>query len=88
MRDTIHAKDGYRILINKNLPAANPHRVLADGERFIMECDLIPYDDYLEEREQNECFELCEIFTTNKGVQYVYWRDNEIDKDYISKVAI
>ena len=42
--------------------------------------------DYLEESVDNECFEACEIFKTIKGNYFIYWRDNEIDFDYITKI--
>lgn len=45
-------------------------------------------EDYLEEKEGNECFNLCEVFTTQKGNQYIYWRDEEIDEDRITKVEV
>lgn len=60
--------------------------MLLDGQNVIMLCELKPYGIYKEEAKENECFEKCEVFTTQKGNQYIYWRDNELDEDYITKV--
>ena len=35
---------------------------------------------------EDEMFRRCEVFTTVKGNQFIYWRDEEIDADYITKV--
>ena len=45
------------------------------------------YEDYKDEERQNEMFRRYEVFTTVKGNQFIYWRDEEIDADYITKVS-
>lgn len=97
MKDTIKAKVGYRVLtprpgfplydmatFNFDEVDAPNVRVVTDGEEVIMFAILTPYDDYLEERKQNETFNLCEVFTTRKGNQYVYWRNEEYGEDHIT----
>ena len=101
MMNTITAKTGYRVIIpRKGFPLydmatylfdevdADMVRVVADGEDVIMFALLVSYADYLEEKEGNECFHLCEVFTTRKGNQYIYWRDEEIDEDRITLVEV
>ena len=43
--------------------------------------------DHIEEMEGNECYHVCEVFTTIKGNQFIYTRDEEIDEDYLVKVG-
>ena len=99
MRNTIKAKTGYRVLKPKfgtelyslatwnfEETDADSVRVLVDGDDIIMFVLLVPYADYLDEKRGNECFNLCEVFTTQKGNQYVYSRDEEIDEDRITKI--
>ena len=101
MMNTITAKTGYRVITpRKGFPLydmatylfdevdADMVRVVADGEDVIMFALLVSYADYLEEKEGNECFHLCEVFTTRKGNQYIYWRDEEIDEDRITLVEV
>ena len=101
MRNTIKAKTGYRVITpRKGFPLydmatyhfdevdADMVRVVADGDDVIMFALLVPYADYLAEKEGNECFNLCEVFTTRKGNQYIYWRDEEIDEDRITRVEV
>ena len=100
MNNTITAKQGYRVctlkegtdlyeLASFNFDETDMKnvKVVADGTSLVMFALLVPYKDYLEEREENECFNLCEVFTTRKGNQYVYWRDEEIDLDCITKIS-
>ena len=87
MKNTITAKVGYWIGKEPGLDKSSTRRVLLDGQTPIMFCDVVPYERYKEEARDNECFEKCEVFTTQKGNQYIYWRDNELDEDYITKVV-
>lgn len=87
MKNTITAKVGYWIGKIPNQDKTDNRRVLLDGQNVVMLCELMPYELYKEEASDNECFEKCEVFTTQKGNQYIYWRDNELDKDYITKVS-
>lgn len=87
MKNTITAKVGYWIGKEAGLPKTSKRRVLLDGQDVVMLCELIPYERYVDEARDNECFEKCEVFTTQKGNQYIYWRDNELDEDYLTRVA-
>ena len=99
MIDTIKAVNGYRVcgLRKDGMLFARcsywfteeecTHlRLLLDGDQIVMVACLIPYSDYLKEREQNEMYHFCERFTTTKGNQFVYWRDEETGTDYITKL--
>lgn len=85
MRNTIKAKNGY---IVKQLKS-DPNRVrVYDGDEFLFEGERRSYEDYVEEvvNEGNEMARKCEVFTTTKGNQFVYWRDEEADWDLITKI--
>ena len=85
MRNTIKAKNGY---IVKQLKS-DPNRVrVYDGEVCLFEGERRSYEDYVEEvvNEGNEMARKCEVFTTTKGNQFIYWRDEEADWDLITKV--
>ena len=85
MRNTIKAKIGYEVRHLKNKP--DKVRVY-DGEVFLFEGERRSYEDYVEEvvNEGNEMARKCEVFTTVKGNQFVYWRDEEDDWNLITKI--
>ena len=89
MKNTIKAKTGYsvHILVNKKTKKPNGFCYLYDGEKELFRAELRSYADYLDEKEQNECFCKCEVFTTIKGNQYIYWIDTETQEDYLTKVC-
>ena len=85
MRNTIKAKVGYVIWFKKS----KPNKVIVcDGDDVLFEGEMRSYEDYVEEvvNEGNEMAVKCEVFTTTKGNQFVYWRDEEADWDLITKV--
>lgn len=86
MRDTIKAKDAYHIVKVVNIITGEEGWRIDDGCNPLFVAQKRSYEDYLDERQQNECFNQCEVFTTAKGNQFIYWRDEEIDADYITKV--
>ena len=88
MKDTIRAKTGYRLVTASQLKERYGEgiRILKDGDEPIMVCYIRSYADYVDEKRQNECFCEYEVFTTQKGNQYIYWRDEEIDRDFITKI--
>ena len=86
MRDTIKAKDGYHIVKCRNIITGEECWRIDDGCTPLFVAQKRSYEDYLYEKDDNEMFNLCEIFTTVKGNQFIYWRDEEIDADYITKV--
>ena len=91
MRNTIKAKHGYSVKYfeRKNAIATHWTRFgkVYDGDELIMTAAVRSYEDYLDEKEQNECFVQYEVFTTEKGNQFIYWGDTEFGFDYITKVT-
>ena len=92
MKVTIKAKKEYRLCKFHNdidmFPEWRNPRALVDGDELVMICDYVPYADYVDEVENgnNECARFVECFMTRKGNKMVYWRDEESDIDYVSKV--
>lgn len=99
MKDTIKAKTEYRVITPEkggelwhmatwpfDETDADMVRVLADGEHIVMFALLVSYDEYMYNKKMNECFNLCEVFTTRKGNQYIYWRDEELNEDYLTRI--
>lgn len=83
MRDTIKAKDGYHVVKVRNIVTGEEGYRIDDGCNPIFVAQKRSYEDYKDEERQNEMFRR---FTTVKGNQFIYWRDEEIDADYITKV--
>ena len=86
MRNTIKAKNGYRVKKVKNIITGEVARAILDGDDILFVAVERTYDDYKEEERDNEMFNRCEIFTTVQGNQYIYWRDEELDADYVTKI--
>lgn len=86
MRNTIKAKNGYRVVKVKNIITGKEGWRIDDGSEPLFVAQKRTYEDYQDEKQQNECFKQCEVFTTVKGNQFIYWRDEEINADYITKV--
>lgn len=90
MRDTIKAKNGYvvRHFVGMKVEGYKEPCALRDGEELVMLADLRPYHDYVNEVMfgGNEAARMCEKFTTSKGNEFIYWRDEEADEDYLSKM--
>ena len=85
MRNTIKAKVGYVVWYHKN----EPNKVIVcDGDDVLFEGEKRSWEDYKDEvlDEGNEMAHKCEVFTTVKGNQFIYWRDEESDEDFITKV--
>ena len=87
MKDTIKAKECYWIGSNPEIKREHGEnvRVLMDGQNVVMLCALRSLEDFQDEKRQNECFRHLETFTTRNGNRYYYWRDEELDEDYITK---
>lgn len=90
MKNTIKPKVCYWIGSNKEIKEkfGNNAKALMDGQKVVMICYLKTLEEYEENKKDNECFNKLEVFTTQKGNQYIYWRDEELDEDYITKVNI
>ena len=70
MKDTIKAKKYYEL---KGLHDRNTgkhitgKRVLFDGDKPIMVATIRTKEEFAEERRENDCFYICEIFTKRSG---------------------
>lgn len=87
MRDTINAKYGYTVTKVLNIITGEIKYMIKDGNEKLFVAQLVSEEDYKAEKEQNEAFYFCEKFTSTKGNQYIYWRDNELNEDYITKIT-
>ena len=85
MRNTIKAKVGYEVRRLKSKP--DVIRVY-DGDNFLFQGTLRTYEDYVDEcvNGNDETAVQYEVFTTVKGNQFVYWRCEEYDEDYLTKI--
>ena len=86
MQDTIKSKDGYHVRKVKNIITGAESYRIDDGDNPLLVARKRSYADYQDEKRNNECFLECEVFTTVKGNQFIYWCDEEIDADYITRV--
>lgn len=87
MKVTITAKTGYKVKRVVNVITGEPALMVYDGNQPIMVAHATTVDEYSDNRENNEAFCLCEIFKTVKGNTFAYWRDEELDEDYITKIG-
>lgn len=87
--DTIKARNEYivRVCTDKKTGERTDVRALYDGDELVMFAKRVCAGDFIENALENECFELCETFTTRNGGRYIYWRDNEIDEDYLTRIT-
>lgn len=85
MRNTIKAKVGYEVRHLKSKP--DTVRIY-DGDEFLFQGTLRTYEDYVDECVEggDETAVRYEVFTTVKGNQFVYWRCEEYDEDYLTKI--
>ena len=96
METTIKAKVGYRV---RRAVIQDPNSelltlfkapcVLRDGEDLVMIAEMRSMGDYESEveRGENEAARFCECFTTVKGNKFIYWRDEEYDEDFLTRVV-
>lgn len=87
MRSTITAKIGYRVKRVFNVITGESALMVYDGNQPIMVAHAATVEEYTDNRENNEAFCLCEIFKTVKGNTFAYWRDEEVDGDYLTKIG-
>ena len=87
-KDTIKAKTGYKVFICKDKESGERTKMRAvyDGDVFVMYAKRTGAGEFIENALENECFEFLEVFTTELGGRYVYWRDGELDEDYITRI--
>ena len=86
MKTTIRAKNGYTIKKILNRETGEVKRILRDGDDIIMIADIASIEQYKDDIAKNEGFTFCECFETVKGNKFIYYRDNELDIDYLVKL--
>lgn len=85
MRNTIKAKNGYRVayLVGTDKSEANVY----DGDIRLISSAYVVSNDYFNEMKRDcETFIDAEVFTTQKGNQFKYGYDYETGEDYLTKV--
>ena len=85
MRNTIKAKVGYEVRHLKS----NPDTIrVYDGDECLFQGTLRTYEDYVDECKNggDETAVQYEVFTTVEGNQFVYWRCEEYNEDYLTKI--
>lgn len=88
MKVTITAKIGYTVRVIRRFNSdVIVGLALYDGDHLVMDAKYATVDEYIDNRATNESFRLCEIFKTVKGNTFAYWRDDELDEDYITKIG-
>ena len=87
--DTIKARNEYivRVCKDKKTGERTDVRALYDGDTLVMYAKRRGAGDFIANAIDNECFELCEVFTTRTGGRYIYWRDDELDEDYLTRIT-
>lgn len=89
MKNTIKARNGaFHVRKVVNILTGEEGYRVDDGEQSLFVAVKAPYRIYLYNRRNNEEFVQLEIFTTAIGNQFIYWRDNELDIDYITKLTV
>ena len=86
MKTTIRAKNGYTVKKILNPKTREIKRILSDGDDIIMIADIASFEQYKDDIENSEGFAFCECFETVKGNKFIYYRDNELDIDYLVKL--
>lgn len=90
MKDTIKAKIGYKVkyLRHKSTQEPTGFANVYDSEEKLFRAEMRTFEDYEDEvlQENNECARLLEIFTTEKGNQFIYWVDVETGENFLTKV--
>lgn len=86
MKDTIKSKNGFSVVHKPKTP--ENIRYIKDGSTYLFRAVLRTMEDYIDEyiNGNNECAVKCEVFTTIKGNQFIYWTDTETGEDFITKV--
>lgn len=85
MKNTIEAGEVYRVKKGTNTKTNEKVYCVYDGEFPVMVCKRRKFAEFLDELAQNECAKIYEVFTTEKGNQFIYWRDDEADVDYLTQ---
>ena len=94
MKDTIKAKVGYKVRCFRNgfgelraITERGDNCLVFDGDKVLYAAQMVPVADYEYNKQNNECFCMCEVFSTIKGSQFIYWIDTETGEDFVTKIA-
>ena len=87
IKPTISARIGYRVRGVKNLETGETKFGVYDGDHLIMVADRMSVEAFDDAQENNEAFNLCEVFATVAGNVFAYWRDEDLNEDYITKIG-
>jgi hypothetical protein len=89
MKATIKADDCYKVNRIYDYDSTACYGLLKDGNKSIMIAEIKSYYEYQNDviYGMNEAAHFCECFVTAKGNAWIYWRDEEIDEDYLTKIA-
>lgn len=83
--DTIAPKVCYSVMKRHGDNDKNK-RVLLDGFDIVMDCLRASWEDFVYNLHNNECFRLCEIFST-ASAKWIYWHDDETGEDFITRIG-
>lgn len=63
------------------------NRTLLNHNKIEMVAEYKSFEEFEDEvlNENNEMARVVEMFITKKGNKYIYWRDDEINADYLTK---
>lgn len=73
----------YRVLRNKN--SGNVRGIEVNG-KITMTAELVSYQDYLDDKDDNECHYYLGRFTTIKKNRFVLWYDTEYREHFIAAI--
>lgn len=75
-------KGGYRLCFERS---TSEYLVIEDNF-IVMSAKRMTFDDFVFEIEQNECFNIFEVFETLRGNKFIYAHDFETDEDFIINI--
>lgn len=83
---TNKAKIGYRVIRVRNEVTGEECLRVYDGDMPLFVASERSFVDFQYQMQYSKCFMLYAVFATVKGNQFIYWRDEDIDADYITKI--
>ena len=87
MKNTITAKTAYKVFHSKIDPC---NIRVYDGKELLFDGEERSWDDYIDEcvKNNNDMALKMDVFTTDRGNQFVYWIDLETGEDFVSRVPL
>jgi len=80
------SKEGFTIIKGRMKQTGESCYVLKDGDKPLFAAKRRSLEETENERRENEMFRLCGYFRTKKNNTFLYWRDEETDEDFFTKV--